>query len=133
MSKKKHEMKKRKIYLAGRYSRRLELAGYADQICLLDRDYEITADWLRNDEVGRTWSEIAVMDYEDVLRADLVISFTEPFGSENVAGGRHNEFGFAYAKNIKCWLVGELETVFHSLPGVKHFGSFEHVLKRLAR
>jgi hypothetical protein len=73
-----HPGTQRKIYCASRYSRREEMFGYAQKMRLLG--HEVTARWLNGNELGLTSAEIALLDYEDVCRADLLIWFTEPLG-----------------------------------------------------
>jgi hypothetical protein len=127
--KKTEASKKRKIYLAGKYGKREQLLEVANKLSLLG--HTVTARWTKGNEVGQDWVENAIMDYEDVLAADLVLNFTEPYGSQNLGGGRHVEFGIAVAKGIECWLVGEREVIFHHLPRVKSFSDINSVLKRL--
>lgn len=118
-----------KIYTAGRYARREEILGYANQ--LEAAGHEITARWTKGDEEGKTLEEVALMDWEDVVRADMVLVFTDPKGSAQIGGGRHTELGFGYALKKHVWLVGEWEQVFHSLPGVKRFTNLDGVIKAL--
>lgn len=118
------------IYLAARYSRREELLGYKDE--LEGRGYVITSRWLSGNhqvdgfdpssevpEADRV--RFAVEDYEDVLAAETVISFTEPPRSTNSRGGRHVEFGIALAAGKEVIVIGPRENVFHCLPKVYHF------------
>jgi hypothetical protein len=116
-------MKKRKIYLAARYSRKDEMAILADR--LKDDGHEITSKWNYGNEAGMSREAVALMDYEDVERADTLVLFTERLGSYNRGGGRHFEFGEAYALNKDCFVVGEQEHVFCHLPKVIQFNSFE--------
>lgn len=119
----------RKIYLAARWPRMNEMAGYALQIEGLG--HEITAQWVFNAEAGKTREENALMDFRDVSRSDLVVSFTHPRGSMQTGGGRHTEFGLAAAWDIENWIVGEREQIFHHLPDVLQFDTFEQVLDKL--
>lgn len=73
-----------RIYLAGRYSRRAELAGYAAELRALG--YEVTSRWLNGSHEGpgrdaaptiaeqRQWAQ---EDLADVLAADTLVAFTE--------------------------------------------------------
>ena len=106
----------KKIYLASRYHRRPDMAVIADY--LEDRGFEITARWVKGGEEGLDRDAIARLDFEDVTRADICLSFTEPRGSVSVGGGRHTEFGIAYALGKQCDIIGEREQVFHHLPNV---------------
>lgn len=118
-----------KIYTAALYSRREEILGYAKQ--LEDAGHEITARWTKGDEEGKSLEDIAVMDLEDVLRAEMTLVFTNPYGSFQKGGGRHTELGLAYASGKMVWIVGEKEQVFHSLPRIRQFNDVETVVEAL--
>lgn len=118
-----------KIYLAGRYARLKELKRYA--VTLEKAGHTVTARWLDGDEEGKTQEQIAMMDWEDVVKAEMVIAFTDPYGSLNKGGGRHTEFGMGYALKKHCWIVGQKEQVFHSLIGVRQFFNMRDVVNAL--
>ena len=118
-----------KIYTAGRYARREEILEYANQ--LEAAGHEITARWTKGDEEGKTLEEVALMDWEDVVRAEMVLVFTDPKGSAQTGGGRHTELGFGYALKKHVWIVGEWEQVFHSLPGVRRFDNLDGAIQSL--
>lgn len=104
------------IYLAARFDRREDMAGIAD---LLKTDgHEITAQWVYGGEEGKSLLDIALMDYNDVMRADTVVQFTDPVGTLATGGGRHTEFGLGYAWAKRMIIFGEREQIFHNLPGV---------------
>lgn len=128
-----------KIYLAARFSRKPELCIYADQ--LRAAGHEVTSRWLGQDDES-TYEELtpegcrkcAVHDIADVLRADCVISFTEPIGIPNSSrGGRHVEFGIAAASHKRLIVVGPCENVFHWLPEVWLFDTFTDCLVAIGR
>jgi hypothetical protein len=121
-------------YLASRYSRRQELQGYAAQ--LLDMGIGVTANWLK-DGGSREWGldgetddvngrRFALLDIDDVARADTIICFTEEQRTGGLAtrGGRHVEFGAALALGKRLCLVGPVENIFYLHPRVEVFGSF---------
>ena len=60
----------------------------------------------------------AEKDLEDINRADIVLSKTLNRGELFTGGGRHIEFGYAYAKGKDLINVGGYESVFHKLPQV---------------
>jgi nucleoside 2-deoxyribosyltransferase len=115
-----------KIYLAGRYSRRAELAEYA-------RDLErcgatITATWLggrheafetgriATDEMKAAWAK---EDLYDIAQADTLLLFTD---SEPVTrGGAFVEFGYALAAGKNIGVIGPKTHVFCFLPEVCHW------------
>jgi hypothetical protein len=131
-----------RIYLAARYSRREELCGYRKELEAMG--HEVRARWLdgqhqisdagvpigdsgealvESDDVdGSRAAELrarfAQHDWEDVIGADLVISFTEPPRTSGSRGGRHVEFGIALARGARVIVVGYRENLFHWLPCV---------------
>lgn len=130
-----------KIYLAGRYSRRLELCGYRDE--LEAAGHVVTSTWLRGAEQtfgrdtlgaagesavesgGEEATELrgncARVDYHDVLRSEVCVCFTEAPGSGASRGGRHVELGIALARGKRVIVVGYRENVFCCLPWVRYF------------
>ena len=116
-----------RIYLAARYSRRMELRGYARQLKALG--HTITSRWLDGahemDDRGLSLEapsqqreRFAREDWEDLVSADICVSFTETPRSSNSRGGRHVEFGAALALGIACVVIGPRENVFHCMPQV---------------
>ena len=107
-----------KLYLAARFNRMKEMAALAPDI--LKRGHTITAQWItgKEDAIGMTRRQVAVMDASDVRDADALLFFAEPNGSANIGGGRHWEFGYAYALGKACIVIGDNEHVFCSLPNV---------------
>jgi hypothetical protein len=121
------------VYLAARYSRREELCSY--RALLEASGIEVTSRWLNGNhqisddglsaqakEEERT--RFALEDWEDLMRADVCISFTETPRSSNSRGGRHVEFGGALAVGNGVIVVGPRENVFHCLPEVHVFDEF---------
>lgn len=126
-----------KVYLAARYSRYPEMQGYAAQ--LTECGHEVTARWILGDHELRAdgqsdadeWAvRWAQEDWDDLVAADVVISFTE--GPTNVPGrargGRHVEFGAALALRKRVIVVGYRENVFHHLPHVEFAADWEAAL-----
>lgn len=127
-----------KVYLAGRYGRREELAGYAAQ--LEDYGIETTSRWLSGDHddpaAGETREQFrmrcAEIDLFDVDEADTLIAFTEDrsMGVKGAGrGGRHVELGYAIALHKGIHLVGPRENVFCWLPGVQHWDTWHKFMK----
>ncbi len=123
-----------KIYLAARYSRIDELNGYAEQLRSLG--HTVDARWLQGnhqiDDAGLSAEaetaervRFAEEDLHDLMSADACISFTEIPRSTNSRGGRHVEFGAALAAGKLCIVIGPRENVFHCLPEVYWFSSWE--------
>lgn len=126
-----------KVYLAARYSRREELCRYAFDLERIG--YEITSRWLQGnhqiDDAGLSAeaateerTRFATEDWDDLMAADICISFTEEPRSSNSRGGRHVEFGAALAAGKHCLVIGPRENVFHCLPNVNVFRYWDDFL-----
>lgn len=137
------------IYLAARYSRRLELCEYRAQ--LEQMGYSVPARWLNGshqlDNDGRPIGETGELmfesghpsadvyrgrfasdDYEDVCAADMIVAFTEQPRSGNSRGGRHVELGIALGRGTPVVIIGPRENVFCWLPQVRHYDTWADFL-----
>jgi hypothetical protein len=127
-----------KIYLAARYSRHKELQEYAKRLEALG--CEITSRWIHGnhqvDDRGLSQEadptlriRLAREDFNDVDRASMMISFTEEPRGTSSRGGRHVEFGMALASgHSPNVVIGHRENVFHCLPQVQFFPTFDEFL-----
>ena len=106
-----------KVYIAALYSTNDNAAAEAVRQ-LVEAGHESTAQWINGAEETRTQAEAAVMDLEDVDRADALILLALPIGTLYKGGGRHFEMGYAVARGKKVIVVGDYETVFCHLPKV---------------
>jgi hypothetical protein len=130
-----------RIYLAARYSRHPEMQDYA--ALLVEAGHTVTSRWIRGDHDIRAhgMSDAPVYmpmwaheDWDDLMAADVVISFTEsPDGDcpGRSRGGRHVEFGAALAAGKDCIVVGYRENVFHWLEEVWFCAEWAYVWKLL--
>jgi hypothetical protein len=130
-----------KIYLAARYSRRQELCLYRAELQAMD--HAVTSRWLNgnhqvpDDGMGEltTFSKsererFASEDWEDLMAAETCISFTEkPREMNSSRGGRHVEFGAAMAAGKRIIVIGFRENVFHCLPQVEFYETWQSFLK----
>src|SRR5690606_27818413 len=107
-----------RVYVAARYGRRFELRTFAS--ALRSNGIEVTAQWLDNgEETAGSARQAALMDVEDVRRADAIVFFGEPHGSRNRGGGRWFELGLAFAIGKRCLAVLDgkgHESIFTALP-----------------
>lgn len=147
-----------KIYLAARYSRREELCLYREQLRSIGHD--VQARWLdgehqinesgapignqgealvegdaggTSEEASALRSKFALDDWEDVNAAELVISFTEPPRSKANRGGRHVEYGIALANKARVIVVGHRENIFHWLPQVEFYETWQQARESVER
>ena len=128
-----------RIYLAGRFSRREELLGYASE--LQEAGHEVTSRWLAMHDNPRLTREIelardsidpgaatfAIADHVDVRRAEALVAFTEPVGDQPFAGrgGRHVEIGWAQEWGKRVLVIGGIENAAHELPAVVHIPAWD--------
>lgn len=106
-----------KLYLAGRYGRRLELRAYAEQLRAIG--HTVTSRWLDCEheafddaptrEQMLDWAED---DTSDINDADVFVAFTEAPDSQYGRGGRHVEFGYALAMGKYTVRIGPVENIF---------------------
>ena len=128
------------IYLASRYSRIDELNRYKQQLEKLGQS--VTSRWLKGEhqihgadafqstrktelDSPEKAALFAKDDVEDLAAADVVICFTEKPRAESTRGGRHVEFGMALALNKRLIVIGPRENVFHCLPEVEHWETWD--------
>lgn len=123
-----------RVYLAARYSRRDELNGYRKTLEALgyvvtsrwlDGGHQLGGDGLSVQAADTERQRFALEDWQDVMTAELVVSFTEEPRKTNGRGGRHVEFGAAYASGKWCVVIGPRENVFHHLPKVACYASWD--------
>jgi hypothetical protein len=121
-----------RVYLAARYTHSSLMRTRAE--ILRGVGYDVQAQWITGLHDGVDDETCAHADFEQVRAADIVISFTErPREQSTARGGRHVEFGVALALNKRCIVVGYRENVFHSLPQVEFYESWEDCVSALGR
>lgn len=127
-----------RVYLAARYSRRVEVAGYADD--LRAAGHEVTSRWVAGvhehppdgvaaDSVAHL-ALAAAVDVDDLVAADCLVSFTEPDGAVvgRGRGGRHVELGMALGLGKRVIVAGFRENVFCCLPQVEFYETWQTAL-----
>ncbi len=147
----------KRIYLAGRYTRREELCGYRAELQAMG--HTVQARWLDGKhqisnegkpigdhgealidgaDEGQTQIANAALrakfvqdDWEDVSGAEVVISFTEPPRSNASRGGRHVEFGIALCRTQRIIVIGYRENLFHWLPHVEFYKTWKEAKESL--
>lgn len=128
-----------KVYLSSRWSRQAELRICRDQ--LVKAGIYVTSGWLDVDDPdngpaggapsGEAARLAALEDVEDVLRASVLVAFSEDPTSPFGRGGRHVEFGIALGTGKRIVVVGPRENVFHWHPDVWYFDTWPAALDSL--
>jgi nucleoside 2-deoxyribosyltransferase len=125
-----------KLYLAGRYSQKDEIAAIAKRLQF--EGFAITSSWLEEphapgttlDQLSDTeLAQYAQNDLNDIDEADAIVFFSVDPTIPTVRGGRHVEFGYALAKRKAILVVGQKENIFHYLKKViRHFETVDELL-----
>jgi hypothetical protein len=131
------------VYIAAAFDQRDVIKDEAGQY--IEAGLKVTSRWLfehhesneppGSDKRHEEDQHFAMEDMNDLFDADVVVSYTQPtmkmpdgkrlsFGS----GGRHVEFGMAYAWGKKLIIIGPHEPVFHHLPGVLQLDSTQSAI-----
>lgn len=123
-----------RIYIASTYGSMTEMRSVKK--FLEDDDHVVTARWIDGGEEGpggRSMEAAAHMDIDDIQRADALFYMARPVGSASVGGGRHWEFGYAYALGKRCVVVGQREIVFCHLRGLEVYSNLTEAREALRR
>lgn len=129
-----------KIYLAARFERFAEMQGVRDVMRGLG--HEVTSRWIdlhdgkesidgledRLQSNPEEFEEYGEHDLEDIRNADTIICFSGGGGR----GGRHVEWGYAYALGKRMILVGPNENVFHTLGCIEHYPNWSRLVMALS-
>lgn len=109
------------VYLAARFSRRDELAGYADELEAMG--IHCTSRWLRgqhewlyrdHEMPPNVARDFAVEDMDDIDAADVFVLFPE---GGSTRGGMHWEAGYAYGRGDALLLIvgPRTDNIFYQL------------------
>lgn len=124
-----------KIYLAGSYSSKEKITGYAQELRAIG--IECTSTWLEetyapNTQIHQVLEQelvkYSIQDLKDIDRADGLVLIAEEV---NPRGGAHVEFGYALATGKAVMVVGPNHNIFHYLPQVGKFKTWELAKKFL--
>lgn len=76
--------------------------------------------------------EHAAKDISEISEGDTIILFTQDPKLPFCRGGRMHEFGYAHAAGKRCIVVGPRENIFHYLPNVEVFPTWEALLAEVS-
>lgn len=119
-------------YIAAGYSRKNEMVEKIAELAHLG--IQVTSTWpyephSPNSQLGEISDEdyldLAKRDIAEINEADTVILFTQEPTKPFVRGGRMHEFGYAHAAGKRLIVIGPRENIFHYLPSVKVYHSWE--------
>lgn len=112
------------FYIAGAYGRKAEFVSYATHLKM--NGIEVTASWLKQKEAVDVFDEEtlspfgvgaghALQDIADIKNAEGFLFFSSADHEIKGRGGRHTEFGIAWASAVQVFLIGRPEHVFHAM------------------
>lgn len=104
-----------KVYIAAKFELAPEVAEMAKELRLLG--IECTSRWVTEEgpyvkDDPAEGDRLARMDLSDVDVADIFVLLGQP---NSPRGGKHVEYGYAYAKGKRIILIGKRENIFHWL------------------
>ena len=111
-----------KIYLAAAYQRQAEMREYRKVLERLP-DVAVVSSWLdqEHEDDGQESVPFDVMrkcsqqDLLDIRSCDMFVCFASTPDKPWNRGGRHVELGYALGHHKRCIVIGEGETIFHTL------------------
>jgi hypothetical protein len=127
-----------RAYLAAAFSRKNEIADKTKELQSIG--VEITSTWPWEDAAPNTklsyktddyLREYALRDLGEIEEADTIILFTQDPTIPFCRGGRMHEFGFANGRGKRLIVVGPRENIFHYLPHVEVFATWEDLTKEI--
>ena len=125
-----------RVYIAARYERREEMVLRARELEAIGA--VSTATWLNGEHealdnapgFGGMASVFAHEDVKDIAQSHWLALFTDPPGTPS-RGGRHTEFGIAFALSCALAVIGEPENVFHWHDEVQRFATWADFLSHI--
>jgi hypothetical protein len=120
-----------KVYLAAMYGSKEKIKEVAAKLNGIG--ITVTSSWLYSTDDADDIPGAAYRDLMDVKEADAVINFTTDRSVGYVTGGRHVEFGAAWAWGKKLIIVGPKENIFHELEGIVHLQDENELLRYLKK
>jgi len=119
-----------KVYLAAAYSRAAEMRHVRNKLEAVG--FQVVSRWIDVELFeGKEDKICASSDCRDLRSADYLLFFSD--GPQATGkGGRHVEFGIAWALGVPVLVIGPKENIFHSLPGVMHTDSLDQAIERLS-
>ena len=117
------------------YAKELQLAGHNITSNWIHGDHHLvpwefrkhwTNDLGTDDEIDPQARPIAIEDYDNLLKANTVVFFSQKPSNPAPRGSRHVEFGIALRTGMDILVIGPRENLFHTMPGVRHWHDWDH-------
>jgi nucleoside 2-deoxyribosyltransferase len=133
-----------RVYLAAGFSRKNEIAEKSQE--LENLGIKIVSTWTNDSEELDdkiydcqssedfcTLSELARKDENEIKRCDALVLFTQSPKIPFYRGGRMDEAGFARALGKTILVCGPRENLFHYLPEINQFNTWEELKATLTK
>jgi nucleoside 2-deoxyribosyltransferase len=129
-----------KVYLAAGFSRKGEIAEKSQE--LENLGIKVTSTWPYEEMAGNAKLHDVTDDYlrtharkdlNEIIAADAVILFTQDPLIPFCRGGRMHESGFAMGLGKTLIVCGPKENIFHYLPEVNVFSTWEDLKSTLTK
>lgn|SRR5487761_1826 len=118
------------VYLAASFDRAKEMQVHRNE--LAEIGYNVCSRWIDSHDIvmpDLTLARAAAQeDVADILKCEIMIQFTD---SPSTTGGRHVEFGLAFAFGKYIAIVGQRQNVFEASEGVSQFDTWVDLMHKL--
>jgi len=111
------------VYLASKYHEHPRMREF--RTILQEHGIDVTSRWIEGEHEAKEGrddhdlhAQFAREDLEDIDAADAVVMYQPKDIHGQGRGGRHVEFGYAFARAIPIIIIGDRENVFNYLEGV---------------
>lgn len=119
------------FYLAARWEDRETAKRIRSVICAA-LGWKCSSRWLEDEPEAKNDAEKALwarLDLDDIDKSDMLILLNPEKNHRSGTGGRHVEFGYAYANGKELTLIGGRENIFHWLPQVDAYATLNEFLE----
>lgn len=128
-----------KVYLAAGFSRKQEIADKTKELESIG--IRVTSTWPTENAAPNCelhqftddyHAEMASRDVDEIRQADALVLFTHDPNIPFKRGGRMHEAGFAHALGKRLYVCGPKENIFHYLPEIEQYDSWDTLKAVLA-
>lgn len=120
------------FYLAAQFSwkeaialKKQQLESMGFHVTSTWTDEEAKANCSLKDFNGDYHAAMAARDLREIEEADVLVLFTVDPDTMTRRGGRHVESGYALGKGKQVIVIGPQENIFHHLPQVRQFDTWD--------